>query len=759
MPQQKKAIVLEVSPGFFSAELQQTDLWQPNVPRSPVERLVEYILTGHSGNGADPELAALAEQARQFDVSRMRVVVIGGGTGLSTVVGGNSHLPTWPEYPNAGLKREFPHLTSIVCTTDDGGSTGGLLQKLPLIAVGDLRKLLLSSVLPLNLQKTYGLNAKAASALLRVIHTVFNHRVCRGAASFRELRDPLKVVPAELRSACPESLARAFREMGAYLAHGGGLKIHPARHAMGNLFLTAAIFREAHGDISSPPGLKEIQRGIDCIASLIGAPAGTIYTATSTPGQLKFRYANGVEVLGQNKSARYRRSSPVDRLTAVYASQPHVSPAVKKALGEADVIIYAPGSLYSSILPALQIAPIVAAIRGNRRALKILGANTWMQEGETDISLKNEGHGFLVSELVEACDRNIPGGIDGMIDVVLCANLEHVPGSILRNYALEGKYPIFLDKAEVESLEVYPVEATLFSHEQQAKTRLIQHDPQRFAVAVKTLLYADRHLREEEDCKLRARNSSAKNREADTGKTYAAKYVRRPFLCEHFDAVRKALRGKKFQPEALKEIFIRTAWEHRDIHPKHLAFFKGVSVLTTEQWKRSMEWDNLLSYFDPEDRYIKIHQSLLSQPRRLEDDLLIALGESLLGRYIESRRWVQLSGARRYEIVLRPEAERECYLSNRQLHEYLQLARMIPDPENDSVYRITINQNGGFFPSGLLFGLIYSWYLTGRGIAAEYEMTLLRWPAKMLNPLHVKDRIRKESIVTFFRTEIFGHKN
>ena len=84
---------------------------------------------------------------------------------------------------------------------------------------------------------------------------------------------------------------------------------------------------------------------------------------------------------------------------------------------------------------------------------------------------------------------------------------------------------------------------------------------------------------------------------------------------------------------------------------------------------------------------------------------------------------------------------------------------MVPDPEDDRVYRITINQNGGFFPSGLMFGLMYSWYLTGRGLATEYEMALLRWPAKMLNPLHAKDRMHKESLITFFRTQIFGHKD
>jgi hypothetical protein len=426
---------------------------------------------------------------------------------------------------------------------------------------------------------------------------------------------------------------------------------------------------------------------------------------------------------------------------------------------EADVIIYAPGSLYSSILPTLQIEPIVEAIRGNRHALKILGANTWIQEGETDISLKNEGQGFMVSELVEACDRNIPGGIMGLLDVVLCANLEHVPGSILRNYALEGKHPIYLDKTGVESLGVYPVEATLFSREQQAKTRLIQHDPRRFAIAVKTLLYADRHLQGEEDCMLRAYNGRGKKHVSSDAKTPAAQYTRRPFLCEHMRAVRNVLRARKFQPETLKETLMRTAWEHRDIRPEHFAFFRGVSVLTTAQWKRSTEWDSVLGYFDPEDRYIKLHQSLLLQPERLEEDLLIALGESLLGRYIEERRWLPLLGARCYEILLRPEAERECYLSNRQLHDYLPLARMIPDTKNERVYRITINQNGGFLPSGLLFGLMYSWYLTGRGLATEYEMTLLRWPAEMLNPLHVRDRMRKEALMTFFRTEIFGHRD
>jgi hypothetical protein len=81
---------------------------------------------------------------------------------------------------------------------------------------------------------------------------------------------------------------------------------------------------------------------------------------------------------------------------------------------------------------------------------------------------------------------------------------------------------------------------------------------------------------------------------------------------------------------------------------------------------------------------------------------------------------------------------------------------MAPDIVNPRIYRITINENGGFLPPGLLFGMLYAWYLSGQGITMEYEMSLFRWPLKSLIPLHAKDRIRKKALVTFFRTQVFG---
>jgi 2-phospho-L-lactate transferase/gluconeogenesis factor (CofD/UPF0052 family) len=107
------------------------------------------------------------------------------------------------------------------------------------------------------------------------------------------------------------------------------------------------------------------------------------------------------------------------------------------AIRKAGFILFA--GAFTGVMPILRLPQIVSAIKANRNALKILGANFLIQEGETDISQRGRNRGFHASELVEAYQRNVPGGATGLFDVVISANLEHMPGSVLSNYALEGK--------------------------------------------------------------------------------------------------------------------------------------------------------------------------------------------------------------------------------------------------------------------------------------------------------------------------------
>jgi uncharacterized cofD-like protein len=738
-------------------ELPKKVFWQPDASRTPIEHLVEYLLTGTLASNAPSETGALAEQVMSSALHETRVVVLGGGTGLSTIIGGNSQMPDWPDQPCLGMKQQFSLLNSIVCSTDDGGSTGLLLKSLPIIGIGDLRKILISSIMPRNLQQNYGLGEQQALKLIRTIHSLFNYRFSNENSDFTLLADPLLIVPADLHPAGLQPFIESLCELGAYISPGGlGPTISPAGHSMGNLLLASAIFRAARGRMNRPPGLREIQSGIDCIAALIGAPLGHIHAVTATPGQLRFRYANGVEVYGQSKSSLARRDSPVERVRVEFTGRPFVSATVQRTIANADLIVYAPGSLYTSIIPLLQLDPIVAAIRSNRKALKVLAANSWVQEGETDISLNNRSRGFLVSELIEAYDRNISLGINGLIDVVLSANLEHIPGNILRNYALEGKSPIHMDRSQVESLGVHPIEATLFSPERQQRTSVIHHDPKRFSLAIRALLYADIYLKEKKGYCIRTLGESPVAITGNKKPSVKKAQSRSLLLCDYLRSIREALIDKDFQPESMRDFFTELAWNNRDIHPSHLKFFRGLRIVPINEWNRSTEWDNILGFFDPEDCYLKLRSDLLAYPSKLQNDLLVALGESLLGQYIEQRRWIRQHGARRYEITLRSAEHRECYFADSKLQTYMRLARMAPDIVNPRIYRITINENGGFLPPGLLFGMLYAWYLSGQGITMEYEMSLFRWPLKSLIPLHAKDRIRKKALVTFFRTQVFG---
>ena len=97
-----------------------------------IDHLLEMVINQIVPRG--PHKSSISNLAREVwssECHSIKVVIFGGGTGLSTVLGGNSRLDDWPGNPFVGLKQEFPFMDIVVCTTDDGGSTGLLLQQLP----------------------------------------------------------------------------------------------------------------------------------------------------------------------------------------------------------------------------------------------------------------------------------------------------------------------------------------------------------------------------------------------------------------------------------------------------------------------------------------------------------------------------------------------------------------------------------------------------------------------------------------------------
>ena len=71
------------------------------------------------------------------DKSALRIVAIGGGTGLSTLLKGLKKYAL----PTGGLEPRPPvaQLTAVVTVTDDGGSSGRLRRAFDILPPGDIR--------------------------------------------------------------------------------------------------------------------------------------------------------------------------------------------------------------------------------------------------------------------------------------------------------------------------------------------------------------------------------------------------------------------------------------------------------------------------------------------------------------------------------------------------------------------------------------------------------------------------------------------
>ena len=88
--------------------------------------------------------ASLAQDAaRERHESQLRVVALGGGTGLSTLLRGFKHYVASAHASSAADAGSPPSLISdlaaVVTVTDDGGSSGRLRKDFNMLPPGDLR--------------------------------------------------------------------------------------------------------------------------------------------------------------------------------------------------------------------------------------------------------------------------------------------------------------------------------------------------------------------------------------------------------------------------------------------------------------------------------------------------------------------------------------------------------------------------------------------------------------------------------------------
>jgi uncharacterized cofD-like protein len=774
------------------------------------EKLVELVLSGEP-SGLDAEIGARFQHLRSAlegqEVADVRVVVFGGGTGLSNLVGGDSRSVSWPRKPFVGLKEVFPHTRAIVCVTDDGGSTGELQKDLPLIALGDLRHVLLSSIQSSRLQVLYSLNQSQALELVSVLAALFNYRFTQRPDSVKNLvvqsgvdLDGLPVVMREVLTGLLDLLF-ADPRLSPTLSRP---------HCLGNLLVAAAIYAEIPPLVSNSELIADhllltapLHRGLATLAAILGAAEQAVLPCTSTPALLSVLYSNGVQVRGEYKSGYAQRGYPVDRVFVEFCGIPHVSPEVLAAIAAADILVMAPGSLYSSLIPIFQVPGLAQAVRDNSRALKILVSNLWVQAGETDRSMGDGERKFHVSDLLRAYDRNIPGGTRGLFDQVLCLSLKEVPASVLQSYAVEGKVPIFLDRDKVCAQGFTPIECGIFSRAALLEHGFIQHGPIHLAKVIRTLwamrdLFAHgRAAAQESISEQQVLAAGGTPHEASVDATERTSQKNGVYPVHRYQQIEQRLVGFSIDvsgclaaqglTETLRERIKDILWRHPDIPLAHLDSVRGLVCVEHDLWRRNQKWDSVFSFYDPQDGLIKIRQDQVAQEQGFEVAFLVALGQSLLGNYARCKemKTLEIDGlvlGKVYHLHLSPASQRTCWFSEQELHRYLELARMqaqvmaAPDvlttglvsaeerptePAGTAAGSSThftrlINGDEGFTPPGMLMGLNYAWYLDNRFAShVEYKMAVMKIAPSDLIPEQVKMLARRQRLVSFFREVVF----
>ncbi|MEN3034141.1 MAG: YvcK family protein [Aquificaceae bacterium] len=324
----------------------------------------------------------------------MRIVAIGGGTGLSTLLRGLKE-----KVGSSILK-----LSAIVTVADSGGSTGRLRKAYKMPAPGDIRNCI-----------------AALSESEEIIKALFQYRFSKGECE---------------------------------------------GHAFGNLLLVALT------DITG-----SFLQGVS-IASQILRTRGEIIPSTFENIELWARFEDGKEIKGEEEITQYGKES-LSKIQKVWI-EPEDARAPSEAIDrilEADMIVFGPGSLYTSVLPNLLVKDIKKSIEDSN-ALRVFIVNAMTQPGETTgYTAFDHLEKFLISSGLSKIDAAI-------------VNTRMPSDRILRAYLENSQEPVVPDVSKIARAGIKVYTGDLIGE----KEDFVRHDPERLAELLISLLQVHESL-------------------------------------------------------------------------------------------------------------------------------------------------------------------------------------------------------------------------------------------------------------------------
>ena len=311
------------------------------------------------------------------------IVVIGGGTGLSTLL--------------KGLKECSENITAVVAVSDDGGGSGVLRNEMGILPPGDIRNCILALA-----------NAEP------IMSEILNHRFTEGSLSGQ---------------------------------------------SFGNLFL-AALNRICGSFEDAVKQMSEVL-----------AITGRVLPVTTTDVNLCAEFENGSEIVGESKIFYFKKEQKcrISRVRLIPES-PEPLAEVLDAIDNADMIVFGPGSLYTSVIPNLLVKGIGERVKVSK-AVKIYVCNIMTQEGETE--------GYTAFEHVQSLFDH---SVDRLFDICL-VNSPPIPKELSESYDTEGASQTVVDRGKFENAKIELIESDLLSR----RGDYARHEPKLLAAELMRL--------------------------------------------------------------------------------------------------------------------------------------------------------------------------------------------------------------------------------------------------------------------------------
>jgi uncharacterized cofD-like protein len=392
-------------------------------------------------NALDPELAPgglvdVIYQKRRLTQGR-KIVVIGGGTGLSTML--------------RGLKQYSANITAIVTVADDGGSSGKLQKQLGILPPGDIRNCLVA-LADSEPQMTQLFQYRFRNS----VRPTDRESVSAAAKAASRLPDTT-TVPAFAPNVSAQNA-------GADLVSGPGSSALDPRlfgeglrdHAFGNL-LIAAMCAINGGDFER--AVRETSRVLNI--------RGRVLPSTVDHVRLRAEMEDGSFLDGETTIAH--SDLKIKRVSLVPGDACPVKGAIE-AIQSADVIVIGPGSVYTSIIPNLLVTGVSEALRQSR-AKKVYVCNVMTQRGETV--------GYSALDHVKAIEHHARQRV---FDYVL-VNTGRPTQELLEKYRAYGSMLVEPDIERIKAEGYRPIGGDYIN-----QTDVVRHDAGMLAEAIMRLL-------------------------------------------------------------------------------------------------------------------------------------------------------------------------------------------------------------------------------------------------------------------------------